>query len=167
MKSSERWVRVGTKEWRRQFLLDVVREALDRNSGHFDNVSAIITAGSVFEDFVREMLGSPSERMPFSAAITRAASKGPLPKQLEQPLLNFAKFRNKFAHDPNHRISAESMESLRKDLSKGQLASLDCFLEQTERNGYDMTPATKVRCFIAWLGDDLETASLHDGSEPL
>jgi hypothetical protein len=167
MKSPERWIRLGTKEWRRQFLLEVVSEALDRNAGHFDNVSAVITAGTVFESFVVEMLGNPPERIAFAAAVSRAASKGPLPKQLERPLLNFAEFRNEVAHDPNHRITARSVEFLRKGLSKTQRAELDSFLAQTEANGYKMMPATKVRCFIAWLGDDLESASLHDGSDPL
>lgn len=173
----ERWIRgPHTKEWKRQFLLDHIGDALLRNDGRLDDLAAVVAAGTLFEFYVRELIGQKAdltllepenvEPLPFTTLVRMARSLAVLPETLQRPLVKFARLRNRFAHDVTYRLSDSDVKELQTALNAGQLAELEAFhLHARTQNSLPNIAGIYVRCYVAWLGDEIENVAEHDGSE--
>jgi hypothetical protein len=170
---TERWVRLGTRAWTREFMSDRVITAVLQMGGDLDDLTAVVTCAAMAEYLLRELIATKADMMvleprnqplSFMAMVRLAQSLRVLPSSLRNTLSRLARVRNTFAHDIAHRMSSADAEMLRESLSDAQRGEVNTYEQEViENRGLAKGPALFVRCFaICVLNELKELVERHD-----
>lgn len=164
----ERHLRVGSKAWTREFMVQRVASAIVKTDDDLDDLTTMVTAAAMVEYLLRELiavkadlsiLAPTNSPLQYMEMVRLAGSLGLLPSDLKKPLAKLARVRNSFAHDIAHRLSEEDVSTLRSGLTDPQRNEVAAYEDTVvENRELPRNAALSVRCIIVCLLDRLREA---------